>query len=163
MKNKKLKMTKYESEDTKEIRNLIFIVIGIIVVCAGLYFLTAKSLNKKENKESSTEFDYSVCTVGTMFNRPYEEYYVFLYSSEDENALQYQSLVSSYVSKENALKIYTVDLSKNLDNKYLASTSNSNPSNPSEVKIKDSALIHIKNGKVSKYYEKISDYESILK
>ena len=160
MKSKKIKNTKYESEDTKEIKSLIFIVLGIVIIIAGLYFLTARSLNKKSS--NNVEFDYTTCTIGTMFNRPYKEYYVFLYSSDNENASKFKSLTSTYSKKEDSLKIYTVDLSSNLDNKYLSEESNNNPANPSEVKIKDSALILIKNGKVSKYYEKESDYEEVL-
>lgn len=162
MKNKKMKTVKYESEDTKEVKNLIFIILGIVIIIGGLYFLTARSLNRK-NASVEAEFDYTVCTVGTMFNRPYDEYYVFLYSSENENASQYNSLASAYAKKEDALKIYTVDLNSNLDSKYLSEKSNTNPKNSSEVKVKDSALVLIKNGKVSAYYEKLSDYEKVLK
>lgn len=162
MKNKKMKTIKYESEDTKEIKNLIFIILGIVIIIAGLYFLTARSINRK-NTLPEAEFDYTVCTVGTMFNRPYDEYYVFLYSSEDENSSKYNELVKAYTKKEDALKIYTVDLNTNLDSKYLSDKSNNNPTSPSEVKIKDSALIKIKNGKVSEYHETTTDYEKVLK
>ena len=162
MKNKKIKSVKYESEDMKEIKNLIFIILGILVVIVGLYFLTSHTLNKKDNNTEEAAFNYDVATVGTMFNRPYDEYYVFLYKADDENANQYKSLVSSYISKDNALKVYTVDLSMNKDDEYLSDKSNHNPSKPSEVKIKDSALILIKNGKVSKYYESISEYEKVF-
>lgn len=164
MKQNRIKKQKYVSEDAKQISNLMYIILGIMVIIAGLYFLTSKSLdNKNNNSASEVEFDYSTCTVGTMFNRPYEEYYVFLYESTNENANQYRSLTSSYEAKDSALKIYTVDLSSNLDNKYLKDISNSNPTNSSEVSIKESALILIKNGKVTKYYETTADYEKVLK
>ena len=55
-----------------------------------------------------------------------------------------------------------MDLNANLDNKYLSEKSNTNPSNPSEVKINKSALVLIKDGKVSNYYENDSDYEEVL-
>lgn len=162
MKNQRLKTVKYESEDTKEIKNLVFIILGILVVIIGLYFLTTKALSKKDDTSEEAAFNYSIATVGTMFNRPYEEYYVFLYSSTSDSASQYSALISNYSSKEDAKKVYTVDLSKNKDDKYLSETSNHNPANPSEVKIKDSALVLIKNGKVVKYYETISEYEKVF-
>ncbi len=161
MKNKKMKSIKYESSDTKEVRNLIFIVLGIAVVLVGLYFLTARSIKRQNN--ANITFDYNICTVGTMFNRPYEEYYVFLYGSDNEKASTYKSLATTYAKKEGALKIYTVDLNANLDNKYLSDSSNTKPTKSSEVKIKDSALVHIKNGQVVNYYETASDYEKVLK
>ena len=159
-KSKRLKRINYESEDTKEVKNLIFIVIGIVIILVGLYFLTTKSINRQNL--SKIEFDYSTCTVGMIFNRPYDEYYVFLYSSENANATKFKSLTNAYSKKENSIKIYTVDLNSNLDNKYLSETSNNNPTSPSDIKIKDSALILIKDGKVSKYYENVSDYEEVL-
>ena len=160
--NKRIKAQKYVSEDTKEISRLIFITLGIVGIALGLYFLTEKVVNKKKHTLTDADFDYSYATVGTMFNRPYEEYYVFLYDSTDTNASSYESLVSKYDAKEDSIKIYTVDLSENLDKKYLASESNTKPSNPNEVKIKESALILIKNGKVEKYYENVEDYQKVL-
>jgi len=164
MKQNKLKQTKYVGEDTKEVSKLILITLGIVVIALGLYFLTDRVVKKKDDNNTNAEvtFDYSVATVGTMFNRPYDEYYVFLFDGNSENATQYRSLVLSYEAKDDAKKIYTVDLSTNLDDKYLSDTSNNNPTNPSEVKIKESALVLIKNGKVSKYYETIKDYEKVL-
>ena len=162
MKQKKIKSQKYVSEDTKQMTSLLLITLGVVIVVIGLYFLTEKVIERRSNK-GAAEFDYGVATVGTMFNRPYEEYYVFLFASDSDNAQTYNSLVSSYIGKEDAKKIYTVDLSKNLDDKYLSEKSNTNPSNPSEVKINSSALILIKNGKVSKYYETLEDYEKVLK
>ena len=158
MKNKRLKNINYESEDSKEVKKLIFIIIGITIIAVGLYFLTARSLNK----QNKTEFDYNVCTVGMMFNRPYNEYYVFLYSSDDLDATTYKNLVTNYSKKETAKKIYTVDLKSNLDNVYLNEISNHTPSNPNEVRIKDSALVLIKDGKVSNYYESLKEYQEVL-
>ena len=161
--NKKIKEQKYVSEDMKEISRLIFITLGIVIIVLGLYFLTDKvALKDKDNETSSSDFDYSAAIVGTMFNRPYSEYYVFLYDATDDNANQYQSLVSTYEAKEEAKKIYFVDLSKSFNSKYLSDKSNPNPTNPSEVQIKDSALVLIKNGKVANYYENVEDYEKVL-
>ena len=161
--NKKLRKERYVSEDTKEVTRLLLITLGVVVVALGLYFLTTKVVNKNEEKGTETSFDYSVATVGTMFNRPYDEYYVFLFDSTKDNASQYRSLISSYEAKDESIKIYTVDLSMNKDGNYLSDESNNNPTSPSEVKIKESALVLIKDGKVSKYYESIEDYEKVLK
>lgn len=162
MKQKKIRNKKYVSEDTKQISSLLLITLGVIVIAVGLYFLTDKIISKKADT-STADFDYSAATVGTMFNRPYEEYYVFLYDSTSDEAGTYNSLITSYISKEDSKKLYTVDLSKNLDDKYLSDSSNKKPSKPSEVKIKGSALILIKGGKVSNYYETLEDYQKVLK
>lgn len=162
MKQKRLKTQRYDSEDTKEIRNLIIIAVILIALAVGLYFLTDAILGKKKNNETSVEFDYTECTVGTMFNRPYDEYYVFLFDSTSSSASQYQSLISNYEKKDNAKKIYFVDLSTKFNSEYVGEKSNKKPTKATEVKVKDSALVLIKKGKVSKYYESVTDYEKVL-
>ena len=97
-----------------------------------------------------------------MFNRPYDEYYVFLYDLTSSSASQYQSLISNYEKKDNAKKIYFVDLSTKFNSPYVSDKSNKKPTKASEVQVKDSALVLIKNGKVSKYYESVTDYEKVL-
>ncbi|MDD4187265.1 MAG: hypothetical protein PHX04_00610 [Bacilli bacterium] len=161
MKNKKLKSR--ASEDTKEIKTLIIITLIIIVVSLGLYFLS-DSLNNKKNKDDITEavINYKEITIGTIFTRPYKEYYIFAYKNDDDNAYTFDNLLATYEAKENHQKIYYVDLAKKFNNFVLSEEANKKPTKSSEVKIKDYALILIKDGKVSKYYEKISEIEKVL-
>ena len=160
MKKKKLKSINYESNDTKEIKSLIIITIVVIAIAVGLFFLTNYLNNKKAT--SNINIDYDTCIVGNMFNRPYNEYYVFLYSSLDSNASTYRGLITSYNEKEDSKKIYYVDLNDKFNKQYLSDSSNPNPSSVSEVKIKGSALVLIKDGKVVKYMEKLDDYKNTL-
>lgn len=161
MKSKKLKSINYESNDTKEIKSLIIITIVVIVIAVLTFFLT-NYLNNKKNM-SDVNIDYDTCIVGNMFNRPYDEYYVFLYSSTDNSASTYKGLITSYKDTDNAKKIYYVDLNDKFNAAYLGESSNKKPSDVSEVKIKESALILIKDGKVVNYYETLDDYKNVLK
>lgn len=162
MKQKKLKNGGYVNEDTKEIRNLIIITVVVIALALGLYFLTDKVLSKDTTSDTNANVDYTTCLIGNMFNRPYDEYYVFAFSSDDENASKYSSLISTYEKKDKALKIYKIDLDNNFNKSAVSDTSNKKPTSASDVKIKNSALIHIKNGKAVNYYESSSDYEKVL-
>lgn len=161
MKSKKLKSINYESNDTKEIKSLIIITVVVVVIAVGLFFLTNYLNNKKTS--NNTKIDYDTCIVGNMFNRPYNEYYVFLYSSTDKNASTYKGLITSYKDKDDALKIFYVDMNDKFNAAYLSEASNKKPTDVNEVKIKESALILIKDGKVEKYYESLEDYKNTLK
>ncbi len=161
MKSKKLKSINYESNDTKEIKSLIIITVVVVVIAVGLFFLTNYLNNKKTS--NNTKIDYDTCIVGNMFNRPYNEYYVFLYSSTDKNASTYKGLITSYKDKDDALKIYYVDMNDKFNAAYLSEASNKKPTDVNEIKIKESALILIKDGKVEKYYESLEDYKNTLK
>ena len=70
MKKNKIKQVNYQSEDTKEIKNLIIIMIIIIVIALGLYFFTDFIMKKEDT--NNAEFNYDECLIGTMFNRPYD-------------------------------------------------------------------------------------------
>lgn len=160
MKNKRIKNSKYESNDTKEIKSLIVITLVVVLIVIGVYFLT-DMINTKDGN-SDVSINYDTCLVGNMFNRPYSEYYVFLYSSLDDNASTYQGLITSYVDEEDSLKIYYVDMNDGFNKSYLSDKSNTKPVSVDDVSIKDSALIKIKDGKVVNYYEKLDDYKKVL-
>jgi hypothetical protein len=166
MEQKKLKTIKNENQDVKEIRNLIIITVIVVGIALLLYFLTDKVVEKKKDTTTTTtsavKIDYDICTIGTMFNRPYTSYYVFLYDNTSEDASQYNTLLSNYKDKSDAIKIYYVDLSKKFNSGYVSDSSNKKPASASDVKIKGSALVLIKNGSVSKYYETTEEYEKVL-
>lgn len=160
MKQKKLK--KYESEDSSEIRNLIIITVVIALIAAGLYFLTEKVLNKKDdNNNTDVSFNYDEATIGTMFNRPYDEYYVIIYDSTDDNAAVYNNIVKTYRATDDAKKLYFIDLNDGLNKIAVSETTNKKPSNSEEVKVNGSALYLIKNGKVTATYTE--SYDKVLK
>ncbi len=152
------------NEETKEIKTLIIITVIIIVISVGLYFLTEKSLNKQNNSGELPEgvISYSEIMVGTMFDRPYKEYYVFLYSNEDEEVYKLDSLYTNYEEKENSKKIYFIDIDNGFNEFIKSDKANKKPTNASEVKINNRALILIKDGKVSKYYETLEEIEKVL-
>ena len=86
---KKIKQTKIVNEEVTQIRNLIIILVVVVAVCTGLYFLTDAMIKKENNKEEETkeiEFDYNIASVGTMFNRPESEYFVLIYSTENDGS-----------------------------------------------------------------------------
>ena len=160
MKQKRLK--KYESKDSSEIRNLIIITVIIALIATGLYFLTEKVLNKKENnKTSEVTFNYDEATIGTMFNRPYDEYYAFIYDSTDDNATVYNNIIKTYRAKDDAKKLYFIDLNDGLNKIAVSDTTNKNPASSEEVKVNGSALYLIKNGKVTSAYTE--SYDKVLK
>ena len=163
MKNKKKTVTKNVSEDTQEVKTLIIITIIIVLISVGLYFLT-DALDKKKAIEEIPEatINYSEITIGTMFTRPYNEYYVFAYKEDDDNAGKFDDLFTKYEEKEKSKKIYYIDLADKFNQSVLSDKSNKKPEQVTDVKIKDYALILIKDGKVSKYYETISEIEKAL-
>lgn len=79
------------NEDDKTIKKFIILVIIVLLVAVGIYFLT-KDVIKKDTtalsyrfyKKTSTDvsIDYTKCIVGNMLNKNESEYYVILYDSQ---------------------------------------------------------------------------------
>ena len=91
------------------------------------------------------------------------QYLVIYYDKSDEEISSvYSQLVSDYKSKDDALSIYTVDMSSAF-NKGFSTTdeSNHNPTNASELLINGPTLIHFSQHSVTNYVEgeeNISNY-----
>lgn len=154
------------NEDTNQMKKFFLILLCVAIITLLLYFLTAKYLVKdnfqdKQEEVSEVEFSYDTVNVGNVFNRPYDSYYVFAYDSSSNYASYYATLLSNF--KESETPIYFLDLSVELNKKYVKETSNPSASKPSELSLKEPTLILIKDGKISKYYEDISKIEEVLK
>ena len=100
--NKKIKNIKLDKsvDDSNEIKAFIIIVVVIVLLIGAIYGLT--ELFKEEpvlDNSVSGEINYDVVTVGTLLNRPYEEYYVLVYNQEDDEAPIYAAVLSKYMEK----------------------------------------------------------------
>lgn len=164
-KQKEKRIIKYKNEDTNEIKKLLLILLGIIAIVALLFFITSKYLLKDGFQKEVTptkdiEISYTSVDVGTMFNRPYDEYYVFAFDSVDDNSSYYNALIGTYTGKE---KVYILDLSIPKNNVYIKEKANKNAQSISELAFEKTNLIHIKNGKIIEYLTDIKDIEKKLK
>lgn len=154
---------KKDNKDIKEIKTLIIIIAIIIVLVVGVYFLTEASLKKKNNsKEDSVEISYSEILIGTAFDMPEKKYYVLAYKFDSDDASVYEKLYDKYNEKDDSITIYKIDLSKGFNSKALSEESNKKPTDSTSLKINESALILIKDGKVSKYIETLKDIKEAL-
>lgn len=169
MKQKK-KTLQYKTEEQAELFRFALVLVVVIAIVFGVYFLSKKlvvdeSLFEVSYKEGSINYERAI--VGTIFNRPYSEYYVMVYDETKPEAVYYSSLSTQYTKRqEGALHLYHVNLASDLNkDAYVGSdgASNSKATKASELKFKDLTLIKIKNGKIVKYLEKESDIQNELK
>lgn len=167
---RKNKNVKYETEEQKEVKKFIIVVIVLVVAIVGIYFLTrafiTKDLFDKSSDTNYTEgtINYDVAIVGNMLNRPYDEYYVLAFDSENTQANYYNAIVSKYISNEKSLKIYHVDLNNELNKKYIATKDNASKKFESVDKLKlgEVTLIKVKDKEVKKFITNIEDIKKEL-
>ena len=150
------------TEEQKEVKNLIIIIL-IVVALLGLVYLFSRAFiskdlfNKKKDDTTSSEkakdvdFNYTKIIVGELLNRPYNEYYVFAFDSEDDMAFDYTNMINSYGT--NKTKMFQLDLNDGLNKKYKAEESNPTATEIKDLKFGEVTLIKVKNGKIAKYIE----------
>ena len=150
---KKNKNMNYATEEQKEIKKFIFVLVGLIIIVIGIYFFTrafvTKDLFNKTDDKNYTEgtINYEVAIVGNMLSRPAEEYYLLAFDSESTKANYYNALVEKYLNSENSLKVYFIDLTNELNKKYVAEDKNISQKfeNIENLKLGDVTLIRVKN------------------
>lgn len=171
--NNKQKKVKYRTAEQEEMIKFLGVILVVVVCVLLVYFLTrafvTKDLFNKKDENQSEEVvqgsvNYSVASVGQILNRPYDEYYVFVYDSTSDYATDMVSLKSEYNSSEKKLHTYTVDLSNYLNKDYYKPKDvNTKATKVSEFKFGDITLIKVKNGEVSKYITDYTKMQSELK
>ena len=164
MKKNKGTSIKYKNEDIGEIKTL-FLITGIIVLIAvGLYFITNLVAERKNKAEElpEPEISYVDVVLGEMFDKPMDEYYVFAFSVLDSKANKFFNLMSNYEKTDDPTWVYFADLNLIFNRFASSEESNPKPTHPTEIRINEVALFHIKGGKVHKFYEDITEIEKVL-
>jgi len=168
MANKKKINVKQTSEDESLVKKFIVTLIIIVLVVLGIYFLTLFINNDDEktgNEVIPGEVNYNVVNVGMILNRPYDEYYVFVYDSESANSLYYSTIINNYESSADSKKIYFCNLGSALNKDYTATNEkpvNKNAQSISEFSFGEVTLLEIKNGKITHYIDDIENIKNAL-
>jgi len=152
------------SEEASEVIRFVKVLGIVILVVVALYFFTRIFVTRDlfnnraiEDKESEQiNIDYNVTTLGALFTRPYDEYYVLVYSSESIAATHLSIMAMMYRDKEDSIKLYTADLSTPFNQSFYSETETTpNATSVEELRVGDTTLIMIRNGKIVKFIEDI--------
>ena len=167
-KTKNKNVINYNTEEQKEVIKLLVIIVVIVALVVGEYFLTRAFVTKdlkstNEEQPVAATINYDVTIIGSLLNRPYDEYYALVYDSTDISVNKYQAVYSSYATleKKDKTKMYYIDLSNTMNKSYYTEEkSNPDAKNLEELKLGDFTLIKVKKGKIVKYIE---DYDAVKK
>lgn len=170
MKKKKQKRNLYKTNTTNDMEysKIIKITIGVILVLAATYFVTALASgeikfgkSKKEVKEE-TSIQYEEIMVGQMLNRSDSEYYVLLFNFTDTFASYYLTQKDNYITKDDALPFYIIDLEKSVNKDYVLGDEEAlieKPVRLVDFKATSPTIVRIKNRKI---VERISGRDKVL-
>lgn len=154
-------------EMNNELINLIKIVVIVCVILLAFYFITLL-VNKKTkgsafgNDDSVAVIQYDKIIVGEILNRPDNNYLVLVKKENDVNSNLYQSYLSIYSGKKNALKVYNVDLSEVFNSNY-AGDETILDKGIQNYKFSDTTIIKVDDGSISESYVGTEAIENYLK
>ena len=154
-------------EDKYNVKELLTFIIIILVVLVLFYGLTMLITNKKNsndyiennNSESDTKIDYEKILAQNALSQKENSYYVFAYTNSDENVTTYNNDLISYKNKENALKVYYVELDNAFNKNNYAGESNFEDG---KVIFKATTLLKVENGVLVEKYKSKDEINSAL-
>ena len=154
------------SFDNEGVPSIVKVTILVAVILIGFYFLTmyltgnlklgSKNNNTTTDNTTNTTpatIQYDEILAGETFNMNYSEYYVLFYDFDDSTGAIYKAMVTNFKTAHSGSKIYTVDLSKSINDTYTGETSNPKANKIEDLKIKGATLIKIKDGSNVSYVE----------
>ncbi len=153
--SKKKNIKKVEYNNDTEISKLIKLVVIVTLIAFAFYGITIL-INKRteeETPEESATIQYDEILIGNSLKQPNDEYYVMIYDSEDYDIGLYEVYLQLYSRKEDAIRIYTSQLNNPINQGFKADESNLNIDDISDLKIKSSTLLKVKDGVIEESYE----------
>ncbi len=124
-----------------------------MIVFYAITMIATKKADEKttETKENTTteetEIQYDNIMIGTMLNKD-GNYYVLIEDSEDNRVTEYESLISTISSSEDAPKIYKANLTDSFNKNYLGKEENYYAEDIKDFKVKGTTLLKIEDKKV---------------
>lgn len=149
------------TDEMSKLLKIILIVTGIMIIFYGLTTLITKKVNAvktaklgKSSVKASIQYDSVI--IGSMLNMD-GHYFVLIEKENDDNSSEYDTLLKSIEANDEALKVYTADLSSSFNKKYLDKENNYD-SDLSKFKVKDTTLVEIEDHKIKDTFD---NYDSI--
>lgn len=150
------------SSDLGKLIEIVAIIAVIILVFFFVTNLIKKNANKENTNNSEVYIQYNEILISNLLKQNNKEYYVFIYDTEDMYNATYNSYITMYNLKENAVKFYRADLNSGFNKNFVAEESKIT-SNMDEFKVKGSTLIKVANAKVVASYQTSEDILGHLK
>ena len=165
-KNRLYGKANYDDELVRGFKILVTVVVLIGIIYFATAFLTGeiKFNNKKTEEKEEVTIQYDEIVAGQSFTRKDTSYYVLYYNFTDKTANDYLHLKDNYLSKEDSLNVYIVDLDKVFNQSIIKDKDdsiNEKPTSIKDLKVDSPTLLKFSKGKVTKRVvgkEKIENY-----
>ena len=161
--SEEIKREKIVSDDVKVVRSFIIVLVILVVVLVGLFYINAKFISKDNFQEEATtisttaSYNHYKIVADVALKMSDKEYYVLFYNSDDSiNYGLYNTLIQAYDSEDhNNINLYSVDLSDAMNKSHFNEDGESDIDN---LIFNQETLIRVKSGKI---VESVTEKEKI--
>lgn len=168
--NKKVQEQNVENQSNEMVKllKIVLIVTGIMLVFYGITLLVTKKsedvLEKQTSNEETqaTEIQYENIMIGTMLNHS-GTYYVLIEEKDDNRITEYDSLITTIKSSEDAPEIYKANLTDSFNKIYLGKEQNYYVENLNEFKVTGTTLVKVKDGRIDLVKDTYDSIKNTLK
>ena len=145
----------YTANEVNKLIGIFLVVVAVIAVFYGLTVLIkSHASNDRVSKDTGVAvIQYDKILVGQILNQNKTAYYVLATYEDDGSKELYQFYIDGYTASEDALKIYSVDLSDSFNKQYIGDNSNFSFSDLKDIRFNKATLLKIENKQITEHYE----------
>lgn len=143
--------------DTKDVIKKMTIIVVLLLAFLAIFYGIAELINKNQKQEKNVEeedyeptIDYDTILVQNIFNQSNDIYYVYAKLGTDKNISKYNAKIDEYKMKENAIRVYTIDLDSAFNKNYVKEESDFTLNPPV---FKGTTILKIENKQIKEKYE----------
>lgn len=149
--------TSFFSSDN-EMAKLILLIIIVAIAFAIFYVITLFVVKKDESttdteKNIEVTIQYEKILVGNILSQSNDEYYVLVYTDDDQYVDLYKNYLMYYEQNEEAVPYYYAELDNIFNKDFIADKSHLKVEDAKQFKFSQTTLLRIKDGKVISTYE----------
>ncbi|MEG2322516.1 MAG: hypothetical protein RSB71_03455 [Bacilli bacterium] len=161
--NKKV-IKKQNISNDNEVTKLIKMVVIVTVLFLAFYLITVLVTNKDKTKkeEKPVEIQYDTVLIGNILQQPNDVYYVLVEDMDDDSLGIYEAYLEVYSKVDKASRVYFSILNHPLNISFKDSTSKTDITDISQLKLKGTTLLKIEKGKITKAYEDKEEMKKFL-
>lgn len=158
---------KNSTNEMSKLIKIVLIVTGVMIIFYGITLVATHKAdevapeNDNTEEEKATEIQYENIMIGTMLNYR-GTYYVLIESKDDNRVTEYESIITTVESSEDAPTIYKANLTDSFNKVYLGKEQNYYVDNIADFKVTGTVLVKVVDGKIDSVKDSYDDIKAEL-
>lgn len=138
------------NDEVSRLIKMVLIVTGFFLIFYVITLFVTKE-EEVETPKTPATIQYDEILIGNLLEQPKDEYYVLVYDKEDIYVDLYITYLIQY--EQSRGRYYTAKMENPLNAKFVSSESKLNVSNVLDLRVSQSTLFKVEDGKIVKSFE----------